>query len=356
MNVQCSLGHRDEERDKIKSTFYTPAGQASSLDGSETNVLAHVYPILQLELLYNYISHTPPSLVQGPRPPPEDLVRISNRDVVELALKEPFLLNSLLAVSAMHLYFQNRDSQHLLHAALSLQTAALVQIKPILANPGQDRAIPALFFAAFTGIYAFAELYFSLQARSQDSPSNNDIERIVDCFKLAWGVRPVIAPHWEQIKNSWIKPVFHASDKAVQTVGTVNMGVLIPSYSQVYDLCNSVQDPDQAQLLIHAADRLFLHLAYFLLSKDHCGLPSPGNPSLGWPIEVQEGFLQLLISREPAALVLLAHYGALLHLSPHHWWTTGWPRFVLDAVRRELDESHQPLLAWPVEFLGRHRP
>ncbi len=70
---------------------------------------------------------------------------------------------------------------------------------------------------------------------------------------------------------------------------------------------------------------------------------------LPFPIMLKEDYMTEMREGKPMALVILAHYGALLHSLRGQLWMSGWGKQVIDAVRQELDEMEWgDCLDWPV--------
>ncbi|KAF3892350.1 putative C6 finger domain protein [Trichophyton interdigitale] len=88
-----------------------------------------------------------------------------------------------------------------------------------------------------------------------------------------------------------------------------------------------------------------------------CVLSTPPDwlRALAWPNMVPRVFMSELLERKPLALVLLAHYCALLVLHPGSWWMSAWPRPVVFALMEAVSQSghahSKDLFAWPVKVV-----
>lgn len=72
-----------------------------------------------------------------------------------------------------------------------------------------------------------------------------------------------------------------------------------------------------------------------------------------WAIRLHPRFMELLLERDPFALVLLAQYGVLLHYSKDGWCFGEWCVRVSKAVWAILDDQWRPLIEWAMkEILG----
>ncbi|GBF64215.1 hypothetical protein TMEN_6904 [Trichophyton mentagrophytes] len=93
------------------------------------------------------------------------------------------------------------------------------------------------------------------------------------------------------------------------------------------------------------------------LAVESCVLSTPPDwlRALAWPNMVPRVFMSELLERKPLALVLLAHYCALLVLHPGSWWMSAWPRPVVFALMEAVSQSghahSKDLFAWPVKVV-----
>jgi hypothetical protein len=71
-----------------------------------------------------------------------------------------------------------------------------------------------------------------------------------------------------------------------------------------------------------------------------------------WPIAIPKNYLPLLRDQKPEAMVILAHYSALLQRVDDQWYMTGWARNIVQQVDAALGEAWQGWLAWPKEVTG----
>ncbi|EFR04236.1 hypothetical protein MGYG_07243 [Nannizzia gypsea CBS 118893] len=115
-----------------------------------------------------------------------------------------------------------------------------------------------------------------------------------------------------------------------------------------------VTDRQQRNAYRAAADSLWLCFEYCVLSA-----PPDWFRGLAWPNMVSTRFMAALVEREPLALVLVAHYCALLFLHPGGWWMHGWPQPLLTSLVGAVvaDESDpisptKDLFAWPAKVIG----
>jgi hypothetical protein len=71
-----------------------------------------------------------------------------------------------------------------------------------------------------------------------------------------------------------------------------------------------------------------------------------------WPAKVSQDYLDLLKERDPAALVLLAHYCLLLEPLESNWYMSGFRKRLLTRIYNQLDDEWRQWLQWPLEEIG----
>lgn len=67
-----------------------------------------------------------------------------------------------------------------------------------------------------------------------------------------------------------------------------------------------------------------------------------------WPGSISQDFLELIYRRDPRALVILAHYCALLKKNNHVWCLRGIGSGLLENIWQALGEEWRPLIQWPI--------
>lgn len=171
------------------------------------------------------------------------------------------------------------------------------------------------------------------------------ITEIVCCFQLARGIKVVIGPHWPYLSNSWLKPALKHHDFRERFLPSLQD---YPQFGKLRDLLSQHNDEDETRAYLHALEQLFVYIA--VLESD-LGEYISMRVINSWPIEVETTFLELLSRRDPLALVILAHYGALMSLRPGTWWIGRWPIVLLDHIEKSVSDSWQELLRWPKQII-----
>ena len=71
-----------------------------------------------------------------------------------------------------------------------------------------------------------------------------------------------------------------------------------------------------------------------------------------WPIAIPQAYLMYLGERNPEAIVIMAHYAALLHRADDQWYMKGWTEHLVKEIDSALGAEWSGWLAWPKEVTG----
>jgi hypothetical protein len=71
-----------------------------------------------------------------------------------------------------------------------------------------------------------------------------------------------------------------------------------------------------------------------------------------WPVQVSQDYLGLLKDRNPAGLILLAHYCILLEPLNSYWYMSSSSKRLLSRIYNQLDQEWRQWLHWPLEEIG----
>lgn len=77
----------------------------------------------------------------------------------------------------------------------------------------------------------------------------------------------------------------------------------------------------------------------------------PGTMADGvwlWPLLLPESFISLIMEGHPSALVVLAHFAALMRCFEVYWWSKGWSESVVNMVVARLEARAFTCVEWPV--------
>lgn len=312
----------------------SPASSASPLHTSEPTqdgLDSGLVSPDDLVLLHNYMTSTVNSFDVAVD---DELRTMFTHEYVRTALAEPFLLHTLLGVSAMHLFSKDPSKTEYFRRATLLQNTALRLVQPHLTHLAEEHAIALFIFSSFTAAFAFAKTILDPYNEPQDP-----VMEMRGCFGLLRGTSAVIGPHITYLRSSWLQPAFRAHcDKVLD-----NSEVDHPAYSTVCEMIQRDERDGYAQLL-PGIRRLFMYL--LMLGSTSSG--AQGTMFVhSWPAEVDKAFIDMLDERRPTALVIMAYYAVLMSLNSKAWWIGNWPDLLLTRIDRELGHDYAAVLEWP---------
>ena len=265
------------------------------------------------------------------------------RDLVpQLAFEYGFLLHGVLAVSALHLSLTSQVNK-LANSALALRhyTAALALFRPHLNSITSSNICPLFAFSCIVPAFIFGYPHVST------FPSN-PLPEMFEMFSVMRGCSGIVrsGSQWlrrSSFKHLLIPPQTDPSQALPTEIERALTGLLA---------CNdqTTTQPAIRDAYITAIEilRESFQLAANMPGEKVAGLPFP----IRMPIEV----LTMMREGDPMALIILAHYGIILHWLDWVPWMAGWGRQTVNAINETVGEEWRVYIAWPIEELERTVP
>lgn len=101
--------------------------------------------------------------------------------------------------------------------------------------------------------------------------------------------------------------------------------------------------------IINARTAFVLAIESLRTTHDRCKHASD-NPGhiWGWPLTLPSLFIEMLSGGHPMALVVLAHFAAMVRPYEHQEWVSrGWSKGILSMMDRDIDPEWRAWLEWP---------
>ena len=273
--------------------------------------------------------------------------------IIEVAVMHaidcPYLIDQVLAFSAMHLAFERPEATATFrHQATELQTRAVAYFSretEVLKANELENPVQRFLFAAILSLHVLAE---TLAYHRADF--HYFIDRFIECIHLHRGVRAVIKPTWETLLRSELEPILRLSriDKPNGTQHGTECAPLLPL------LETSDLNAPSLEACREAAS--WLQWAFDLNRR----LPSDDIPHAvsGFIVLVPGEFIGVLRRHRPEALVILAYYGVLLHRTRRYWICGGNGAFMIRSISQHLGGPGGfwgEALRWPLQVLDEDR-
>ena len=264
---------------------------------------------------------------------------------VRHAVEFPYLIDQLLAFSAMHLAHKIPERAAVYrHQATELQTRGLAYFTKeteLLGTDDVNSAGPRFLFATLLSLHTLAETMTYHRAEFDFF-----LDRFIECMKLHRGILYIVRPQLQMLMQSELEPILALSQ--IQLPRDPHRGT---ECEPLMVLVDSARDlPAVAASGCREAARL-LQWAFDLSGR----LPTPDLPHAvsGFSVMVPPEYLDALRGRWPEALVILAYYAVLLHRTRRYWICGRNGAFMIAAIAQHLGPQWHEQMRWPLEVLER---
>ncbi|CZR52466.1 uncharacterized protein PAC_02343 [Phialocephala subalpina] len=312
-------------------------------ESSETDIISWD----DLELLHHFSTITYTTLSDR-----HDLREMWRIQIPKMALKQRFMMHSLFSVTALHIACSAplESQSSYIDRAIRHHNIALRHLSAELHNITRENGA-SLFICATLIVVFSLNLAFS---RPHQEPTGT-VEEILGIFRLLRGVRLVLAGMWEWARESEIAPMFvdRDIDHTISLPGDVTAALCLLEERNRH-LSKPASDTEAYNMAIQGLKDSFKVIS----SSNDPGtrLNRDDGMVLGWPITCNQEYIALLGSRQPLALVILAHYAVILHEMRDSWWVREWGSQLIHDVHQIVGDYWQDLMDWPIHRVSTGRP
>lgn len=271
-----------------------------------------------------------------------DAPGVSLQDAFKEVLNAPYVLNELLALAALHLSTLNSDQKSIYHRqATELQTHALSIFNQMAPEVNAETCVPLMIFSSVLGMHEMCETLFF-----REPTFEHFLDNFIRSLCLNQGVRAVTGSSWCFLKESILGPMCKQGEKTVTPTGP-------PSGKTCSRLLELLTTANLDQEHKNSCEQAILALQSVLDESDRQVPWKPNVTSIrAWPVMVCKGYIDLLRMREPHGLVVLAHYGALIHLRRDLWICGDGGHFLVRLICDHLGNQWSDWLRWPIEVIS----
>ncbi|KAJ5251474.1 hypothetical protein N7489_001884 [Penicillium chrysogenum] len=272
---------------------------------------------------------------------PHNFSSIPFQDILRYGLNAPYLMNEVLSLSALHLSIvrpAQRDFYR--HHSTQLQNYALSSFNNSSSQIIHENYVSIFLFAGILGLHMLCE---TLVYRENDF--ENFLDRFVQYIVLHRGVRTVIdGGRWQLLQQTSLRPLLELGERMPSvdaSLGPLCQALLdrikglghdentTKTYQQAIQALQSAITATENQ--ITGANGLYVLIA--------------------WPILVPRGYIDLVAQRKGEALVILAHFGALVDRHKHSWVFCDGGKYLVDSISQYLGPQWTEWLHWPRQSL-----
>ncbi|KAF5598643.1 Upc2 [Fusarium pseudocircinatum] len=224
----------------------------------------------------------------------------SNESVIshtlDHALKAPYLMNQLLALSALHLSKPPWLQQPYYQLATSLQTRALALFNEERQEVSEESCVPMFLFSSLIGVHVLCD---TLQGPRESFGAV--LDSFITYLSIHRGVRAVTRHSWHTIKNSGlgfilqqIEDAFPAPENKIEATAILH---------EMIDANASLSSATKYHKAVSTLQRSFsLHAALNHPNKRRF------DAAIAFCLDVDDEYFELLKKRQPEALVILAFF------------------------------------------------
>ncbi|KAH8431800.1 uncharacterized protein LDX57_009451 [Aspergillus melleus] len=290
--------------------------------------------MLHVELLHHFTTETSQLMSTGE-------AQLTAVDILKYGLSAPYLMNQFLALSALHLSLLCPTQQkHYLHMASQLQAHALSIYNATRPEINQETCVTTLLFSSMIGIHTLCD-----SLNYPEGSLTSFLDKFTDCLRLHKGVRTVAKSSWTTLRGSDLEP-FLAAGEQLSDLGTS----LNPEFMSLLERIRAAKLGDTPTATYQEAIEALqsVSTATILCPSEHLSR----NHLISWPALIPSEYIDALALGRPEAVVILAHYAALLHYQRSLWVFGDSGRFIIQSINAFLGPSWAEWLVWPNQVLA----
>lgn len=336
--IPASLPKRSRPRPEAERASPLITSPASSFSSNRPAADSPPLNKLHLELFHHFFSHIlaffclDSHLSSG----------FSSLEMTKCIFAAPFLMNEILGFAALHLSIVRPLQQSFYrHHAAGLQTHALTEFNGANMDVTPETCLPMFLFSSILALHMLSE---NLLFRT--GGFDTFLNEFVQSLRLHRGVRAVTAQSWPLLLESPLKSLLEAEGNAL----TSSQGGSGGECAALMDLLDS---SDSMHMSVRNTYRETIkHLqSAFDGSHQHPSRFSAVGPVISWPVIIPPRYIDLLEERTPEALIILAYFGALLHLHREMWIFGDSGVYIITSVKDYLGPDWEIWFRWPSELV-----
>ncbi|KAI1366831.1 hypothetical protein F5Y08DRAFT_300194 [Xylaria arbuscula] len=275
---------------------------------------------------------------------------IATNLMIKLGLKFPWLLHEMLAISSRHLAAVcSARASFYLSEAFQLQTQAINSFNSERMVINEANCSAAMLFSSILGRHMLVDTLAGIE--SDGAVLLDDYCRYVQVHR---GLRAIASDAWPLLPDTelWPLMLFSGAQRSRKGQGRELEGLYawIEESSSPSESSSSSQhnhdelfDDEMMKVCLDAVDLLQVGLDEAAAAKSHVRVH---QMAFIWSVCVDTKFIDLVTRRQPQALVILAHYTALLHHSRTLWQIGDAGYRFLHTICSVLGPTYEEQLTW----------
>ncbi|KAI0975306.1 hypothetical protein F4678DRAFT_322609 [Xylaria arbuscula] len=302
------------------------------------------FKLHDLELFHNFKANVWDVLSADEVPAAQRFTEV----IVEHSFARPYLMDQLLALSAAHMSTQRpHQASFYRQEATRRQTQALALFNTSPTAKATDECLPAFFFSI---LLSYQVLFDALDSREDFSAF---LDKLTKGFRLCGGVRAMagnsldslVMQYRQQIGSDLLdmERLWTSPDTGFGAVFSDKLARLKCLIEEA-DVNHAISKPCSAAL----------NLLCTLPTVDTARASSGFKVIrvLRWVVTVRPEFIELIEQRRPEALIIIAHFGVILHDAKDCWVFGDAGAYIIRSITAFLGSYWAEWLTWPNEVLG----
>lgn len=337
--------------DSQHSTTSTPGPSSSTPNLPEPLHSSQSFTALELDnfhLMGHYFTHVWRTVASDSDGEVDgELYELWHDIIPGLAIKHPFLLHALLALSAVHIAqsvpstsISTSTSVSMANLAQHHHTLSLPLMRQALSSPMDSVIIQPLFACAtFIAMYAFAH-YLIPGIHSAAGP----VEEFAQALTMLRGTAAIVRSGPGLLEETPFKLMLLPTPSNPEAP-------LIPEIESYLSALKAAHArmtwPGGSEEAEGYSFMIGMLRHTFIL---HYEEPTRQMAAIPFAVLLPEPVLSGIHDQKPFALCLVAGYATVLHRLKQHLWIQGWGKRVIDGIGKKLAGSEwEEIVAWPLE-------
>ncbi|PVH79831.1 hypothetical protein DL98DRAFT_532677 [Cadophora sp. DSE1049] len=217
-------------------------------------------------------------------------------------------------------------------------------LQPVLNDIRSDNAVAAFLLASLMVPISWAMPVVQRASQGIKPPMQPSevMQHLFDILQLQKGMSHISVTGWPYLQKP-LAPLFNLKTNPPDTIFPDEDEALLHHLET--RVLSSIESEDRRPIYYEALQKF----------RQFYPLPDCPNPKAlihTWPTKVSPEFLKEMTKRKPAAILLLAYHGAMLHGIPDCFWLGDAGRMLVLAVDELLPPGFEDVMSWPKATVG----
>lgn len=254
-----------------------------------------------------------------------------------IAYDAQYLMDAILAVSALHMRSMQPDDKVLVRASHSYMASALAQYSSLLNGGLSEVNAEALFSTA-------ALIAFQASASRQFEEEHTSGYLLpLGWFHSFQGVKTMVMASWQWLRNSdKVSPIINGQPPVQLDLDPRQPTFFAPLLEGLAEQLDSLPEYSKAE-----TRQAYEHAVAFLNWAHRKPVRSR---TLGFAAIVSRRFIELMALQDPRTLVITACFFALTRIADDVWWLQGVAKREVNGIFGLLPLEWYPKMEWPLRI------